>query len=49
MSLLHVLPQVQIPESMMASSLSSDIRQKDRRSAFTKPEEGKFGLRAWHE
>ncbi|CAK0771125.1 hypothetical protein CVIRNUC_003835 [Coccomyxa viridis] len=41
--------QVQMPESMMASSLSSDIRQKDRRSAFTKPEEGKFGLRAWHE
>lgn len=41
--------QMVMPESMMASSLSSDIRQKERRSAFTKPEEGKFGLRAWHD
>lgn len=38
-----------MPESLMASSLSSDIKQKERRSAFTKPEEGKFGLRSWHE
>jgi len=41
--------QMSMPESMMASSLSSDIRQKERRSVFTKPEEGKFGLRAWHD
>ena len=41
--------QMLMPESMMASSLSSDIRQKERRSAFTKPEEGKFGLRSWHD
>ena len=41
--------QMVMPELMMASSLSSDIRQKERRSAFTRPEEGKFGLRAWHD
>ncbi|BDA42156.1 hypothetical protein COCOBI_03-0410 [Coccomyxa sp. Obi] len=35
------------PELTMASSLYMDIKTKERRSAFTKPEEGKFGLRAW--
>jgi hypothetical protein len=26
-----------------------DIKQKDRRSAFVKPEEGKFALRSWQQ
>ena len=38
-----------MPESIMALSLSGNIRQKEHQSAFTKPEEGKFGLRAWHD
>lgn len=38
---------LQTPELTMASSLYMDIKTKERRSAFTKPEEGKFGLRAW--
>jgi len=40
---------MQTPELTMASSLYMDIKTKDRRSAFIKPEEGKFGLRAWQQ
>lgn len=40
---------VQTPELTMASSLYMDIKTKERRSAFIKPEEGKFGLRAWQQ
>lgn len=39
----------QAPEPAVASSLQKDLRQKDRHSAFTRPQEGKYGLRAWQQ
>ena len=35
------------PEATMASSLYGDIKRKDRKSLFVRPQEGLFGLREW--
>ena len=35
------------PEATMASALYTDVKRKEDKSLFTRPEEGLFGLREW--
>ena len=39
---------VQVPERTMAQALQAG-QQRERRSAFARPQEGKYGLRAWQQ
>ncbi|KAF5833881.1 HB1, ASXL, restriction endonuclease HTH domain-containing protein [Dunaliella salina] len=44
-----ILSQGKTPEATMASALYTDVKRKADRSAFTRPQEGLFGLRTWIE
>mmetsp|Transcript_18543 Transcript_18543/g.51939 ORF Transcript_18543/g.51939 Transcript_18543/m.51939 type:complete len:662 (+) Transcript_18543:273-2258(+) len=39
--------QGKTPEATMASALYTDVKRKERKSIFTRPQEGLFGLHEW--
>ena len=41
--------QGKTPEATMASALYTDVKKKEGRSIFTRPQEGLFGLKEWAE